>query len=62
MKSDEIKVHQVPKKKEADPKRKQERLQVYLQRYQLLAEEMRDIVLDKFKPQVLATIKLGHKL
>ena len=34
----------------------------YLKRYHSLAEEMRDMVLKNFKPQVLNTINLGHQL
>ena len=34
----------------------------YLKRYHSLAEEMRDMVLKNFKPQVLKTINLGHQL
>ena len=49
-------------KKDASQDRKQARLNMYLDRYHLLAEEMRDIVLTKFKPQVVKTIKLGHKM
>ena len=32
---------------------------IYIDRYRLLAEEMRDIVYKSFKPQVLKTIRVG---
>ena len=35
---------------------------IYIDRYRLLAEEMRDIVYKSFKPQVLKTIRVGQKL
>ena len=35
---------------------------IYIDRYRLLAEEMRDIVYKNFKPQVLKTIRVGQKL
>ena len=37
-------------------------MQSFLKRYHSLAEEMRDMVLKNFKPQVLKTINLGHQL
>ena len=39
-----------------------EKFVIYIDRYRLLAEEMRDIVYKSFKPQVLQTIRVGQKL
>ena len=35
---------------------------VYINRYRLLAEEMRDTVNNAFKPQVLGAINIGKKI
>lgn len=51
---------QVDKSTPDELQQMQEKFNVYDIRYRLLAEEIRGIVKNSFKPQVLQTIKLGQ--